>query len=695
MSLDAATVLRHSRFLRAVAAACVCPSAPQVSRDPLHLPATLLGDLSVTSPLVRDRLAEARPANSSTPAAATTTTTTATATTTTSATIDAVPVECTRTASCKCRECAAAMAAVAGVPDVVTYAGSGRRSGSGSDLSLSRETFVRATPEERVALLADGSTGTAAAVCEWVASIVGATSATRAQMVPQEALIAALDEAAVWQQRQARSETGLALGDTVEARERVCLEFRTDSVLAALLRGGAFASVVALCAGPADCVRWRALSLLLHCRCADGDAIAQAHKLPYLEPDEYACSPRVHHLSDRVYTQFFDVDSWIGPLAAAGMSPRSTLIPLSVTDLRLLKSACEAAERATIAGVDFDGDTTAAWKYLCGSDGDAPGGAHASALYDLATRVDAAIATQASTSGAAAGATPTGAFVKLSTRSPKDSTLFTKRASRATGLDAECEGAPMKAASGAEALALLATSERVHEDVVAALAIVQDPAGAGAPPSSASSAGASAGAGADAGDGAATADGNRGAGSQEGGLSLVVREWWYVPRWTEMRGFVRRATPRRGVRALTALSQYYLDDSDVTGVGAALVASNATAVCNAVHAFVRERLDAVLDEIGIDHAVVDFALRAATSTSRDNSYRRSPASGGESGPDETVVRLDGTAYEVVVLELNSFGFRSDGALFDWSDEADATRLFDGGTGEGGRAEFRTLVRSRA
>lgn len=559
--------------------------------------------------------------------------------------------------------------------------------------------FVKAGPAQVVSMLARPDGSVAEAVAGWLRAVVGATSATREQMEPQEALLAALDEAAVWQQRRARV---LAATDPVaegtpteggDARPEVYLPWRADTVLAALLRGGGagFAAVVALCAGPADCVRWRALSLLLHCRCADGEALARAEGVPFLAPDALACSPRVHHLSDKVYTQLYDVDAWIGPMAAAGMTPASELLPLSLRELRAVEAACEAVNACPKRD---DLDAALVWAYVtervsaptCLSEPSALGDDARAALASLASRVDAAMTRLHCRRGTAGMCESASAFVKLSTRSPKDSTLFQARAASATGLDAECEGSPMRVDSGAEALALLVTSERVRADVHEAVLLAQARGRGGVP------------------RGVAVAKGSRrevddvttggdAAGVASGAMSLVVREWWHLPRWTEMRGFVRRRRVGAPAR-LMALSQYLLDTDGTAAPGttaappalarsARSLGAHAAAVCDAVRAFVSVRLDPLLllPEVGIDHAVVDFALRertdgaraSDTSDARDPSdtpgWLRLPAAGpGDGGT---------AAYEVVVLELNSFGFRSDGALYDWSDEADANILFEG------------------
>ena len=112
-------------------------------------------------------------------------------------------------------------------------------------------------------------------------------------------------------------------------------------------------------------------------------------------------------------------------------------------------------------------------------------------------------------------------------------------------------------------------------------------------------------------------------------------------------------------------------------MGTAL-ADHADAVCRAVDAFVRTTLDKVLDQIGIDHAVVDFAWRECTDGLLE--LKLDDGNGGSKT----------CRYSVVVLELNSFGFRSSGALFDWRNESDCKTLFEGPGSEDSLAEFRTV-----
>ena len=373
----------------------------------------------------------------------------------------------------------------------------------------------------------------------------------------------------------------------------------------------------------------------------------------------------MHHLSDKVYTQFYDVDAWIEPLRECGkpaVTPYSKFVPLHCEDLEALLMACEqvaAAERGGKVG----GSTESVWNFLSSSP-------QAAELNRLATRTEAAIQ-QLSLRHEGIASLPAekkslGAFVKLSTRSPKDSSLLEKRRALLSKQDAACEGAPMRVITGEEAIALLITSQRIRDDLHEALLLLREPGGESLTKS-----------------------------TLQAQMSIVVREWWHVPRWTEMRGFVRRTDEKR--HWLTALSRYNINE-EVASVGRGssrvsassdekvawpeegILADNADTIRAAVVDFVQHRLSLVLTRAGLDHAVVDFGLRASPNG---------------------VVALQvpaGTAsamqrFDIVVLELNSFGFRSSGALFDWRDEKDAEILFDG-CPTGGPAPFRTTPPKR-
>lgn len=603
MSLNCDAVLQRSRFLRAAVAACVAPTVSP--RDIAHTWTLSAIDSAEVSGV---RIGSAVPApctEAGGDAAA-------------SLAATDPDMKCSRTASCRCTECVAAMTELTGTTD--GGAGGGKRLGITLQAADDVSTFARYATDPSVCNRVLSTDRGANAVGGWLRGFVGATSALREQMEVQEGVLAALDGLAVQQQRSARA--------AEVATDTMLLPFHEGTVLARLLFSRSLGAVVSLCAGPSDCMRWRALSLLLHCRCADGNAIAKAEGIPFLEPDAYACSPRIHHLSDKVYTQLYDADVWLEPLAAAGLTPASTIVALTKTELTNLHEGCERVSSVLRGGGEVHSDWEDVWGTFFAEH---PG------MVELAGRLTAAIAGM----GGAA-------FVKLSTRSPKDSTLFAKRAASATGVDRWCEGVPMRVATGGEALALLVTSERVRADVAGAQALVDARAGDD-----------------DAGSGASVS------------MSIILRQWWHLPRWSEMRGFVRRLEPGGPLR-LTALSEYFLDEpGDAAPVAQSPVQRRAAEVRDAVSACVAGPLDAVLSALQYDHAVVDFALRSTA----------------EAAAGEAVVELshdgDVDTFSVAVLELNSFGFRSDGALFDWSEEADALRLFEGLPGGG--CEFRTCA----
>ena len=240
MSLSPERLLRRSYFLRSAVQACLGPFDGDEAAKVVPL-----------SEAIQLRICACPPA----PTTLVTKSTTEGADTENS--IKEVVAEnppCSRNASCKCAECKAAMAAVM---DFASGTPAAASSSPGDPQREMRTKFLQMSAAERSEALCGDDQTLAKAVGTWLQDMIGATSATRTQMQPQEALVAALDETAIWQHQAARRSANVA-----EQEEKVMLPFRSDTVLAALLRGGGFEAVVALCGGPADCTRWRALALL-------------------------------------------------------------------------------------------------------------------------------------------------------------------------------------------------------------------------------------------------------------------------------------------------------------------------------------------------------------------------------------------------------------------------------------------------
>ena len=162
--------------------------------------------------------------------------------------------------------------------------------------------------------------------------------------------------------------------------------------------------------------------------------------------------------------------------------------------------------------------------------------------------------------------TGNGAFVKLSTRSPKDSEVAFSKAHRAYELKkAEDMSAndrlvllgetvieSLKVSCGADTLKLFLSSNRVGEDLEYALEPGDD--------------------------------------GFSGRISLVIREWIDIPLWAEFRGFVWKG-------ALTAIGQYNFP------VCFPKLVEQADAIKNDLKRF----FDDVKGEIPLDHYIIDFA----------------------------------------------------------------------------------------
>ena len=254
----------------------------------------------------------------------------------------------------------------------------------------------------------------------------------------------------------------------------------------------------------------------------------------------------------QVYTQFFDVDAWLKPLADAGATPSSHLLPLTLSETKVLLAACEAVstrelETAGDGSPPMEQTAQGVFAFVCQE----LAARETHVLRRLVARINTKLlALRGAGVQRPIQAKPTyKVFAKLSTRSPKDSSLLGPRLERIRIEDphlAQCEGAPMAVTSGDEAIALLVTSERVKQDLVQAQRLA---ASRGQHKGAQSTAGG--------GDGVGVDEEENG---QPSDISIVVRDWWHLPRWTELRGFVRRTNVDSPHRTLTALSQYYVDD---------------------------------------------------------------------------------------------------------------------------------------
>lgn len=283
-----------------------------------------------------------------------------------------------------------------------------------------------------------------------------------------------------------------ALVESVASSEASFPPSVRDELLEALFDasgGGVFlgeSSAAALCAlcgrTPTDSTRWKALRLLIRVMSAPPSESSRQRLSSALAVD-----PRV--LMPRLLDTAFAMGEWLPTLAKAGLSVDTELVPLRADLLKALSFACAASERCYFAqlrktaGASAESGTN--WLEAGLSAASPPAGTR-EALAELEMAIDAAIAKTKGEDG--------GCFVKLDTRSAKDSLALRTRGT-------------LRVCTGAEAVELLGCSKRVAEDVESALA-------------------------------------------SELPLCVAVRTWVPVVAWSEMRSFVCG-------RKMTALSQYF------------------------------------------------------------------------------------------------------------------------------------------
>ncbi len=381
------------------------------------------------------------------------------------------------------------------------------------------------------------------------------------------------------------------------AINNLAMQERREVLVRDLIRSGTFWHMVALSVGHSDNMRWRALQLML--------SLGRPSSLGLPFPLQ---NDAVVRLSDKVYTQRYDLDFWIGEFA--GITFRTAVLPLSPEEMAALKKFCVWAKKAYMQHVNDCLKTANGIKMPESWFGQAMGAAQvpesAKAVAEgLRLKLDKVI----SEFGNAA-------FVKLSTRSPKDSYVLPHRekhryvALLSQGLaepsarewaETEC----LRVHSGTEALDLLIASQRVEDDLDTTLDWGKATCSAEALSSSP--------------------------------MSVVVREWARVPRWGEFRSFVCKGK-------LNAVTQYFCDRMFP------LLVKQKEEVAGMIKKFFEEQVGPRLRKLAIAHAVVDFGL---------------------------VLGADERVEKIIVLELNSFGVRSGAGLFDWDREEDLRTMICG------------------
>lgn len=364
------------------------------------------------------------------------------------------------------------------------------------------------------------------------------------------------------------------------------------------LRAGALEPLLRLCVGRSDYLRWKGLQLLAALAGHDlGDAL------------------HIRELSDKTHAEVCDLHRCARQLYEHHLTPATQLVPLDETQLRAILAGCRVACREYHAHVDKceKRETTnqlpADWLVVVQSHLSVE---DATALRTVASRIATAAACFPTPSDGAFAA-----FVKLSSRSPKDSLLAPHRERTLRRAGASVDGAELNSLrprDAADAMGLLLLSNRVQSDLESHLDAME-------------AVGFNSGSTASLSDISDAADA-----STKTNMYICCREWLILDHAAELRCFVS------GLQ-LTAVSQYFDDrrsrwSDDPSGALAA-----------ATECFTELR--PILVDLGIVHCIFDLGV---------------------------VAQPGGDLEKLVVIELNSFGMRTGSALFDWDDPSDLNIL---------------------
>eukprot|EP00826_Nyctotherus_ovalis_P024370 TRINITY_DN18864_c0_g1_i1.p1 TRINITY_DN18864_c0_g1~~TRINITY_DN18864_c0_g1_i1.p1 ORF type:complete len:568 (+),score=110.31 TRINITY_DN18864_c0_g1_i1:67-1770(+) len=381
----------------------------------------------------------------------------------------------------------------------------------------------------------------------------------------------------------------------LNALNRIVLTEHKENVVRTLTRSHTFWNMLLLAVGYSDNMRWRALQLMIHLAHPGSSSLPEVKVLPYPMEDEEA-----RKLSDKVYTQRYDIDYWIGVLS--DITFKTKIVPLSLPDMEVLKKLCEIAKSHYMSHVNQCLKTPNGIKM--------PTSWLNHLLKDhRVTSTDRQIIEET----CARLEITSSAFIKLSSRSPKDSFLLPHRerailkhllAKGTERAEELAEAESMRVSNGREGMEVLLMSQRVEDDLESMLEWSKS---------------------------LCTAESRL-----KVPMSLVVREWKKIPKWGEFRGFVCKSR-------LNAVTQYFCDFMFPQFIKKKEIESM---IQNFFDKLVKSRLEL----LKLPHAVVDFGITLNESNEID---------------------------KVIVLELNSFGVRSGSGLFDWDKEEDLRIMLNG------------------
>ena len=385
----------------------------------------------------------------------------------------------------------------------------------------------------------------------------------------------------------------------LKALNTLILSEMKEVMIRNLIKSRTIWHLIFLSVGFSDNKRWRALQALIHLAYPPTSPFEEIKNLPYPYPDE-----PMHKLSDKIHAQRCDVEKWIEPLSEVTF--RTNILPLCWEDVLLLKKSGHLAKSdymnhlnaclSTANGIKMPIN----WLRNLETTGKltvSEGHTYRKLLEKLTTILFPE------------------SFVKLSTRSPKDSLLLPHRQAKIF-LNMLSENIPkshaqeiseinsMKISNGDEAMDILALSDRVDEDLETLL----------------------------------ECEGSKSKKLNENcQMSIIVREWKKIRKWGEFRGFVCKLK-------LNAVTQYFCDQKFPELI------EKKQEISKIITQFYEGEVVKRLEKMGMFHVVVDFGLVF--------------------GPNE---KIEG----IIILELNSFGVRTGSGLFDWDKKEDLWTILNG------------------
>jgi len=389
-------------------------------------------------------------------------------------------------------------------------------------------------------------------------------------------------------------------------------------LLYSILKNNVLINIISLCFGHSDNMRWRSVQILLHLALGHGYQRNEYHfKFPINNIDSQL-------LSDKVYTELYDMERWIEPFQQANLTAKSRILYLNKNELTVLRKFIHFSneqffqwEKNTVktsGGIELPKSWFLYMKEIWKEKGLATEGEFLT-IEKLQLRLEEQfekLMIKINENSIAKGT-----FIKLSTRSPKDSKILTIRYEKTLirlknefkdikpyleclssedlndFMISEARRASMRNMTAFEALDILCTSQRVEDDldVYEMFEFLND---------------------------------------GEKLISIILREFVEnIPQFCEFRGFVVDFR-------LNALTQYQEDKCY------SWVIRNRDIIQEKIKYFFNNEANVKIREVGISHAVIDFGL----------------------------IIVDNEIKAVQIIELNSFGFRSGSCFFSWDNEED-------------------------